>query len=198
MAQAAAAEDRARAEGHQIQACLALGVTVLVGGIVTANISELDSALVAGVVAFSIWLLALVGTLHWSEMTAFATKRSVAEDRVASMLDDHDAQMYRQLLAKTKFGPYWWIGLGFTILICGGVFAVAFMIKLREALGDFPPAIVILAVLCAIATVALAVASGLIRRSQILRHVQPVKSSPNQSDESSTEIISPFSKTNAY
>lgn len=171
MAQAAAAEERARAEGHQIQACLALGVTVLAGAIVTADISEIDSVLIAGVVAFSIWLLALVGTLHWSEMTAFATKRSVAEDRVLSMLDDRDAELYRGLLAKTKFGVYWWIGLGVTIVICAGVFGSVFMIKLGEALKD-APGIVVVAVVVAIATVGLAVLSGIQRRSQILEHAR--------------------------
>ncbi|GAA4481779.1 hypothetical protein GCM10023171_10650 [Microbacterium panaciterrae] len=180
MSEAAAAEDRARAEGHQIQACLGLGVTVIAGGIITSDIKVLDVSLVASIVVFSIWLLALIGTLHWSEMTAFATKRSVAEGRVASLLEGHDAELYRGLLNETRFGRFWWAGLLATILICSCVFGYTFVLKFSEALkplaGWQTPAVG-LGTVVAILTVVLVVASGLSRRRAILNHAASVPQS---------------------
>lgn len=122
MAEAAGAEDRARAEGHQIQSRLGLGLSVVAGGLITAAFGVLDVPVLSGLVAFAIWLLALVGCLHWSEMTAFAAKRTVAEAHIEKRLPRADASVYRGLLDDSRFGQFWWTGLAATILICACAF----------------------------------------------------------------------------
>ena len=96
-AEAAGYEERARAEGHQIQSCLGLAVTVVAGGVVAAGFDALAVPVVSGIVAFSLWLLALLSALHWAEMVALAAKRTASEDRVESLLSDPDATVFRRL-----------------------------------------------------------------------------------------------------
>lgn len=169
-AEAAGYEERARAEGHQIQSCLGIAVTVVAGGVVAAGFDALAVPVVSGIVAFSLWLLALLSALHWAEMVALAAKRTASEDRVESLLSDSDAMVFKRLQINRSFGRFWWVASLAAILICAAVFGTVFVYCLVQAtvgMQEFRPAFVPVVVLIAIATVAVAVLGGFARRKAI-------------------------------
>jgi hypothetical protein len=173
--EAAGYEERARAEGHQVQSCLALAVTVVAGGVLAVGFDVLVAPIVAGIVAFSIWLLALIGALHWAEMMSLAAKRTASENRVGELLADEDALIFRALQVNRSFGLLWWVASGTAITICIAIFGTVFAYCLVQAtveMREFRPAFVAVALIVAVATVLLAVFAGLVRR-RAEGHVRP-------------------------
>lgn len=171
-AEAAGYEERARAEGHQIQSCLGLAVTVVAGGVVAAGFDALTVPVVGGIVAFSLWLLALLSALHWAEMVALAAKRTASEDRVESLLTDSDATVFRRLQINRSFGRFWWIASLAAILICAAVFGTVFVYCFTQAtfgMQGFQPAFVAVGTVIALATIVVAVSGGFVRRKAIAR-----------------------------
>lgn len=171
-AEAAGYEERARAEGHQVQSCLALAVTVVAGGLLAAGFEVLTAPVVSGIVAFSLWLLALVCALHWAEMVALAAKRTSSEDRVESLLDPSDAVVFRRLQKNRSFGLFWWFGSAAAVVICVVVFGAVFVYCLVQAtpgLQSLQLSFVVVATVLAISTVGAAVAGGLVRARAISR-----------------------------
>jgi hypothetical protein len=165
-AEAAGYEERARAEGHQVQSCLALAVTVVAGGLLAAGFEVLAAPIVATVVAFSLWLLALVCALHWAEMIALAAKRTASEDRVEMLLGQPDAAVFRRLQDHRSFGRFWWFASAAAILICVFVFGAVFVYCLFQAtpaLQGMQVIFVVASTMIAASTIAVAAAGGIVR-----------------------------------
>ncbi len=125
-----------------------------------------------GIVAFSLWLLAVVAAVHWAEMVSLAARWMVVRQRVPSTLSKADAELFRTLQDHSAYGRYWWTATVFAIVICmatfGSVFVVC-LVQATESLAELQPAFVSVGALVALSSVGVGVIAGVLRWFKITR-----------------------------